>query len=263
MIPKIIHFCWLSKNPYPAGIKRCMDSWKRHLPDYEFIHWNFDRFPRGKSKWVDQAFDAGKYAFAADYIRLYALYNYGGIYLDTDVEVVKPFGALLHLPYFIGKEDSQAEIAADTLGFEKGNSLMLDMLKSYEGQEFVNSDGSFNMEPLPCRIRRCIDERYHYNLIDKIEEFNCDSRVVNVFPVDWFRPMRFETHELHMTNNTYSIHRFAASWWTPREWWVRWANEHFGYVGAGCVRFFWRPFPDIIKSFPSTILRVGRRAFGS
>ena len=76
MIPKIIHWCWLSDDPIPASLQKCMDSWKVYLPDYEFIHWNFQRFPKGKSKWVDEAFANKKYAFAADYIRLYALYNY-------------------------------------------------------------------------------------------------------------------------------------------------------------------------------------------
>jgi mannosyltransferase OCH1-like enzyme len=83
-----------------------MDSWKKHLPDYEFMWWNFERFDKNSSLWVKQAFESKKYAFAADYIRLHALYNYGGIYLDTDVEVLKSFDDLLDLPYFIGKEYS-------------------------------------------------------------------------------------------------------------------------------------------------------------
>ena len=124
MIPKTIHFCWLSSDPYPEKIQHCINSWKRFLPDYEFVHWNFDRFPRGKSLWVDQAFDSHKYAYAADYIRLYALYNYGGIYLDTDVEVLKSFDDLLSLPYFIGQEPSETGIEAAVLGFEKGNKLI-------------------------------------------------------------------------------------------------------------------------------------------
>ena len=87
MIPKIIHYCWLSNDPIPAKLKKCMDSWKKQLPDYEFMLWNFDRFAKDRSVWVSQAFDSRKYAFAADYIRLYALYNYGGIYLDMDVDI--------------------------------------------------------------------------------------------------------------------------------------------------------------------------------
>ena len=86
MIPKIIHYCWLSNDPVPENLQKCMDSWKRYLPDYEFMLWNFDRFDKKSSLWVEQAFDNRKYAFAADYIRLFAIYNYGGIYLDMDVD---------------------------------------------------------------------------------------------------------------------------------------------------------------------------------
>ena len=99
MIPKIIHFCWLSDDPYPKKIQFCLDTWKKKLPDYEIMLWDFNRFPKDKSVWVSEAFDARKYAFAADYIRFYALYNYGGIYLDSDVEVIKNFDDFLHLPY--------------------------------------------------------------------------------------------------------------------------------------------------------------------
>ena len=80
MIPKIIHYCWLSNDPIPSNIQHYMDSWKKYLPDYEFIHWNFDKFDKSSSRWVSEAFDNKKYAFAADYIRLNALYHYGGIY---------------------------------------------------------------------------------------------------------------------------------------------------------------------------------------
>ena len=115
MIPKIIHYCWLSNDPIPDDLKSCMDSWKKYLPDYEFILWNFERFPKDKSKWVRDAFDNKKYAFAADYIRIYALYHYGGFYLDMDVEVVKPFDPYLCLVTMIGYENSKAkglEVAA-------------------------------------------------------------------------------------------------------------------------------------------------------
>ena len=89
MIPKIIHYCWLSRDEFPPLIKTCIDTWKEQLPDYEFILWDTNRFKLESNIWVQQAFDTKKYAFAADYIRLYAIYNFGGIYLDTDIEVLK------------------------------------------------------------------------------------------------------------------------------------------------------------------------------
>ena len=95
MIPKIIHLCWFSNDAYPKVISKCLATWDKYLKGYEIMLWNFDRFPKGKSKWVDEAFENKKYAFAADYIRAYALYNYGGIYLDSDVEVLKNLKPLL------------------------------------------------------------------------------------------------------------------------------------------------------------------------
>jgi len=215
MIPKIIHFCWLSNDPYPEKIQRCMDSWKKYLPDYEFVHWNFDRFPRGKSKWVDQAFDTHKYAFAADYIRMYALYHFGGIYLDTDVEVLKSFDDLLDLPYFLGAEPSETGVEAAVLGFEKGNALIKDMLDSYEGKDFISPEGDYDVYPLPYKFRACIESQYQYHPIEKRENFVFDEEVINIFPVDFFSPKDFHTLEIQTTDRTYSIHHFAGSWMAP------------------------------------------------
>ena len=112
MIPKIIHLCWLSGDPYPTEIKKCLDTWKKYLPNYEIWVWDTKRFDINSTIWTKQAFEANKYAFAADYIRLFALYNYGGIYLDSDVLVYKSFDPLLNLPYFIGHDQICAFEAA-------------------------------------------------------------------------------------------------------------------------------------------------------
>jgi hypothetical protein len=212
MIPKIIHFCWLSDDPYPPKIQKCIDSWKKFLPDYEFVHWNFKRFPRGKSKWVDQAFDNHQYAFAADYIRLYALYNYGGIYLDTDVEVVKPFDDLLDLPYFLGAEDTEAGVEPAAFGCEKGWKFLGELFKGYDGKSFIKEDGSFDQTPLPYIFRRYIDAMYEYHPIKSKNEFINDEGIINIFSVDYFSPKTHITHAIKKTNNTYCIHHFAGSW---------------------------------------------------
>ena len=115
MIPKQIHLCWLSGDPYPAKIEKCLASWKKFLPDYEVVLWDTKRFDLDAVPWVKQAFEAKKYAFAADSIRFYALYNYGGIYLDSDVEVLRSFDPLLDLPYFAGAETA-GTIEAAVLG---------------------------------------------------------------------------------------------------------------------------------------------------
>ncbi len=165
--------------------------------------------------WVDQAYDNKKFAFAADFIRVYALYHYGGIYLDTDVEVKKTFDDLLDLPYFLGRENSKAGIEAAALGCEKGNQLIKDILDTYEGKSFVNPDGSLNVEPMPIRFRACVDAKYQYKIIEKKEDFDNDPSVSNVFPADYSSTKRFDTNEIETTERTYSIHHFAATWAEP------------------------------------------------
>ena len=214
MIPKIIHFCWLSDDPYPASIRKCIASWKEKLPDYEIWKWDFNRFPKGTAKWVDQAFEKKKYAFAADYIRLYALSNYGGIYLDSDVEVLKSFDDLLHLPYFLGAENTPKGIEAATLGCEKHWNLIDDLYNRYKDMSFIAQDNSLRTLPMPAIFRKCIESNYDLHYIQNQDEFDYSKDVVNVFPVDWFSPKNWDSHRIRCTKNTYSIHHFAASWKT-------------------------------------------------
>jgi len=217
MIPKVIHYCWLSGDPYPASIQKCLDSWSRVLPDYEIVLWDLNRFKLEDSLWVKQAFEAKKYAFAADYIRLHALYNYGGIYLDSDVEVLKPFDDLLDLPYFIGRENTPDGIEAATMGCEKGMPLMQKMLERYIGRPFIKGDGSYDVETMPLVFRDCIKKYYKVNNISCIEDFKDDKDVINLFPVEFFSPKTWNKVTLDITDNTYSIHHFAASWYSGED----------------------------------------------
>jgi len=212
MIPKIIHYCWLSNDQFPEDIQVCIDSWKNKLPNYEFKLWDFNCFDKESSVWVKQAFENKKYAFAADYIRLFALYNYGGIYLDTDVEVLKSFDDLLYLPYFIGKEDSGYEIEAATIGSEKGCYWIKKCLEHYEKREFVIGFGKFDTAVLPSILKKKISNNYKFVSINSIIEFNSDEHNVCILPVDFFSPKKYDTNEVIITNNTYSIHHFRGSW---------------------------------------------------
>lgn len=216
MIPKIIHYCWLSKDPYPEDIKACMNSWKKVLPDYEFKLWNFSCFNIESSKWVKEAFLAGKYAFAADYIRMYALYNYGGIYLDCDVEVLQSFNSLLHLPYFLGKEkiEEGISIEAATLGFEKGHPLLADLLEYYQSRRFYLGDNQFDIWALPAIILQCINQKYTLKEIQSIKDFNFDQNTICLLPTRFFSPKAWYNKELELKiyPDTYSIHHFAGSW---------------------------------------------------
>ena len=194
MIPKIIHYCWLSNDPVPPDLQNYMLSWKEKLPDYEFILWNFDRFDKNSSKWVAQAFDNKKYAFAADYIRLYAVYNYGGFYMDMDIEVLKSFDDLLDNQIVLAYEDEeQTGIEAGVFGAEKNNPIIKECLDYYTGRNFIKEDGTFDTLVLPkIMIKYCngieIKDRFF---------FTCKSYKTGV-----------------ITTQPYSrtIHNFAGSW---------------------------------------------------
>lgn len=152
MIPKVIHFCWLSGDKYPSKIRYCINSWKEKLPDYEIRLWDLSRFDIDSSVWCKEAFEMKKYAFAADYIRCYALYKEGGIYLDSDVELLRSFDDLLHLPYFIGEEQG-GNIEPAIIGCEKGWDFLERMLSYYENRHFV-VNGNMDMQTLPAMGRR-------------------------------------------------------------------------------------------------------------
>lgn len=217
MIPKIIHYCWLSGDPYPEKIQHCMNSWKRVLPDYEFVLWDKERFPLEKSVWVKESFMAKKYAFAADYIRLYALYNYGGIYLDCDVEVFKHFDDLLHLPYFIGNESFENRVEVAAFGAEKGTKWLKDCLDYYEKRHFIKQTGEYDDRVMPDIIYSILNPQYTFCHISSIGEFLDEKNCFNIFPKDWFcanvhlkKDDKLPTYII--STSTYCVHHFANSW---------------------------------------------------
>ncbi len=219
MIPKIIHYCWLSGDPYPEKIQHCLESWQKQIPDYKFILWDYDECVEEGllSDWVLDAYSVKKYAFAADYIRLYAVWKYGGIYLDSDVEVLKPFDDLLALPYFIGREalGDRVEIAA--FGAEPQSEWVRRCLDYYEGRSFIREDGSFDTRVMPDIIHEVLSGNYKISNISSLEEFSNDKRVFNQFPNDWFcanvhlNPSD-TTPTYIISGNTYCVHHFANSW---------------------------------------------------
>jgi mannosyltransferase OCH1-like enzyme len=214
MIPKLIHMCWLSADPYPEKIEFCIASWKKYLPDYEIMLWDTNRFDVNSLPWTKQAFEAKKYAFAADYIRLYAVYNYGGIYLDSDVEVIKPFDDLLDLPYFIGTEAASEGVEMAAFGAEKGTHWLRDAMEYYEGRDFILENGEKSMTPMPLIVGDLIRKKNGWTIIGSPSEFDPDPSKVCVFPQDWFNAHPWITDRLvyKVTENTYCIHHFANSW---------------------------------------------------
>ncbi len=210
MIPKVIHYCWLSNDPVPANLQTCMDSWKVKLPDYDFILWNLERFDINASQWVREAFEARKYAFAADYIRLYAVFHYGGIYMDMDVEVVKSFDDLLASPYILGLE-SESGIEAGVFGAEKYNPFLKKCLAYYAGRSFLKENGTFDMRPLPAVMLEILTGSYLLGERNAVG-IPLDSRRMYLFPPDYLTAKSYLSGKIEATERTYTIHHFAGSW---------------------------------------------------
>lgn len=207
-IPKKIHYCWLSGDPFPDLINRCIQSWQTFLPDYEFVLWDKERFDLDSNVWVKQAYDHKKYAFAADYIRLYSLYHHGGIYLDTDVEVLKSFNDFLHHSAFTGFE-SRTDIEAAVIGSVKGHPWIKDILDYYKDKSFINPDGSVNNKILPVIMSYISRQQYNFNPNGQYQVLKSD---VHVYPEDFFSPRDIRTLKINTTSNSVAIHHFNAGW---------------------------------------------------
>ena len=226
-IPKIIHYCWLSGDPFPSKIQKCVNSWRKFLPDYEFMLWDFNRFPRGTSRWVDEAFDAKKYAFASDFLRFHAVYNHGGIYLDCDVEAVKNFDALLNLPYFIGIEN-EAETTPEPafFGAPKGCRWVGDCMKYYEGRHFVKPDGTLDMTVLPVIMREKIFAGKHtLEPVRNHGEIRPDAGRIFLLPREFSCSFNLTGKP---SPTTYAIHHYDSSWMPPKQ---RLANKILTPIG--------------------------------
>lgn len=215
MIPKIFHLCWLSGDPYPKKIDYCIKSWKKHNPDYEIMLWDAKRFDVNLTPWTKQAFKAKKYAFAADYIRLYAVLNYGGIYLDSDVEVIKSFDDVLDLPYFVGSETDETSIELAAFGAEKGTPWVKTALDWYDGRDFIKEDGSMELEVQPIIMNRVLASKYSLTPIERKDEVTREEDKLFIFPNEWFNAHPFGKTgrpEYRVTDHTHSIHHYAGQW---------------------------------------------------
>lgn len=206
-IPKKIHFCWLSGEEYPEIVQKCMLSWKEKLPDYEIKCWNAENFDVNVCQYTREAFQAKKYAFVSDYVRLYALYQEGGIYLDSDIEVLKKFDDLLQNKAFTGFEKNDSTIAAWIFGSEKGNPIFKEFLDYYTDKPFILEDGKYDLTPNPVPVTNiCVK----HGLALNGEKQNLGD--ITIYPRDYFCPYNRASEELNITENTYTIHYFNGAW---------------------------------------------------
>ena len=203
----------MSGDPYPEKIKKCINSWKEKLPDYEFRLWDANSFDVNQSVWVKEAFEAKRYAFCSNYIRCYALYNYGGIYLDSDVEVLKSYDSLLSLPYFMGME-SAGFIEAATMGAEAHHPFFKKMLDYYENRHFLNKNGEPDLVVMPEVIMSILCDNFKLKEVNSIKEFDKNPNIICYFPYQFFSPIDTsgKRYVLRTSMDTYSIHHFANSW---------------------------------------------------
>ena len=242
MIPKIVHYCWLGDDEYSELVKKCIQSWRNKLPDWEFKLWDKNSIKEINSTWVNEAYQVKKYAFAADYIRLYAVYNYGGFYLDSDVEVLKDFAPLLAQPYVMALENAGGDIEAATFGAEPHNSFIKKCFDYYQNKSFIKSDGSFDTLPLPKILKECLPNTVIINSPSNFEK-TCNS--VQLFPVSYFSPKDSGTGKLlNLTDETFSIHHFTASWFSTSQWLFRILSRMLGFRIA---KFISRMYKKIAK----------------
>ena len=216
MIPRRIHYCWLSGEPYPRNIGRCVDSWRRILRGYEFVMWDMAKARGIGSSWVDCAIVERRWAFAADYVRLWALYSEGGIYLDSDVEVLRDFGSLLDGPLMLGEEGGTGLVEAAVMGAEAGNPVIRKALESFEEK--------LTDETLPCRLMRVI------------------GGDVALLPSSVFSPKDWRTGKVRLTDETCAIHHFAGTWLSRKERWAQRMGRTFGSWAVPCTRWVFNRF---------------------
>ncbi len=210
MIPKVIHYCWFGSTPKGEKERKCIESWKKFCPDYSIKEWNESNTDMDMIPFVKSAFEQKKYAFASDVIRLQILYDYGGIYFDTDVEAVKNFDDLLNCRGFIGFENNDYVNTGQCVAAEKGNPFIKEMLDYYKALDSDDETKDFigcpivNTEILKNHGLRLNGEK------QCIEGFN-------IYPKDYFNPYDDPTGRLNVTDNTYSIHWYSKSWMSKKE----------------------------------------------
>lgn len=209
MIPRVIHYCWFGGKPLPNLARHCIASWKKYCPNYEIKCWNEDNFNVHCNTYCSSMFEQKRWAFLTDYVRLKILYSYGGIYFDTDVELLKPIDDLLVNDAFMGIEDSGQVATGLGCGSIAGHSFVKENLNFYEKLTKLSEQ-----PPICTNIttQLIIGDKYFLPI------FKPKSiKGVMVYPKSYFCPMDFASRKIHIKKITYSIHHFSASWLTEAE----------------------------------------------
>lgn len=214
-IPRLIHYCWFGGKPLPSLAKKCLKSWKRYLPDYKIILWDESTFDITLHPYTREAHDAGKWAFVSDYVRLYVLYHIGGIYMDTDVVIIKPLDGFLTDPAFTCFEP-QNYIDPDTIliqtgmiGAQKGNEWIGKLLDYYDSRRFLDNKGTPDLTANPGPLTDISVREFGLKPHLSLQRLK-DSVVI--YPQEYFCPMDWKDKKPKITANTYAVHHFSGSW---------------------------------------------------
>ncbi len=238
MIPKMIHYCWFGRNPLPKSVNKCIASWCRFFPDYEIKEWNEDNFDVNIIPYTREAYALKKYAFVSDYARFYILYHYGGLYFDTDVEVIRPMEDILARGAFMGIEQDASLVGVAPglgLGASSGLEVYREILSYYECLHYVDAEGC----PLPGTVvshTTRLLQQHGFILENTLQQI----AGVWIYPNDYFNPLEDATGKLNITKNTRSIHWYSKTWmdnYGPvRTWVTRWVHRIFGINSLGWLK---------------------------
>ncbi len=209
MIPKVIHYCWFGRNPKPKLAQKCIKSWKKNCKGYKIIEWNEDNFDIESNPYVKEAYEAKKWAFVTDYVRLWALYNFGGVYMDTDVQVVKSLTPFIEIERAFSGFEDDTHIPTGIIASEAQMPIIGDLLSAYDDMHFILPDGSYNTQTNVITITNYMLERGFVpnNTYQTVEGFS-------FYPKDYFCPKDWSTGVCNTTVNTATIHHFDGSWFT-------------------------------------------------
>lgn len=232
MIPKTIHYCWFGGKPLSELALKCIESWKKFCPDYEIMRWDESNFDFASCDYAREAYAAKKYAFVSDYARLKVLVDHGGVYMDTDVEVINPLDKFMSEHAFSGFE-SQTMIPTGIIACEKGFAMFAEMLREYDTRHFILSDGSIDLTTNVTAITN------YCSLHGFIP--NNTKQTINgftLYPKDYFCPKTIEvspegilSFKMEMTENTCTIHHFAGSWLPKQTLWLKFKRRIQRLIG--------------------------------
>lgn len=217
-IPKIIHYCWFGRNPLPEMAIKCIESWRRYLPDYQIKEWNEDNFDIGMVPYIEEAYHCRKFAFVSDFARFWILYNYGGIYFDVDVEVIRPMDDIIAKGPFMGLEQLAGDatyrgcraLPAAGLGFAAYPKFepLKSILSYYDNRHFISLRGKLEYKTVVLIVTDILLDRGGIIEHDKVSTL----MGINLYPEEYFNPKSLQTGKITITDNTRSIHHFAGTW---------------------------------------------------